>query len=67
MLFCLEVIYIDQPINSGFSYGTDSVNTTWAAAPFVWKAFQVLFESEAFAKYESRKYVYSNPLQVNFH
>ncbi|KAI6002114.1 Alpha/Beta hydrolase protein [Pisolithus albus] len=52
-----NMIYIDQPIGTGFSYGTDTVNSTEAAAPFVWKAFQVLFESQALAKYRSREFV----------
>ncbi|KAI6014409.1 Alpha/Beta hydrolase protein [Pisolithus microcarpus] len=52
-----NMIYIDQPIGTGFSYGTDTVNSTEAAAPFVWKAFQVLFESQALAKYSSREFV----------
>lgn len=51
------VIYIDQPIGTGFSYGTDTVNSTEAAAPFVWKAFQILFESQLFSQYASREYV----------
>ncbi|KAI6145134.1 Alpha/Beta hydrolase protein [Pisolithus tinctorius] len=52
-----NMIYIDQPIGTGFSYGTDTVNSTEAAAPSVWQAFQVLFESRAFAKYSSREFV----------
>lgn len=51
----MKVIYIDQPIGTGFSYGTDTVNSTVAAAPFVWQAFQILFESEAFCDYASRE------------
>ncbi|KIK29406.1 hypothetical protein PISMIDRAFT_480498 [Pisolithus microcarpus 441] len=47
----------ETPIGTGFSYGTDTVNSTEAAAPFVWKAFQVLFESQALAKYRSREFV----------
>ncbi|KIO02628.1 hypothetical protein M404DRAFT_147747 [Pisolithus tinctorius Marx 270] len=54
-----NMIYIDQPIGTGFSYGTDAVNSTEAAAPFVWQAFQVLFESQAFAKYSSREFVFA--------
>ena len=53
----VPVIYIDQPIGTGFSYGTDTVNSTEAAAPFVWKGFQILFESQLFSKYASREYV----------
>jgi len=51
------VIYIDQPIGTGFSYGSDTVNSTEAAAPFVWTAFQVLFESTLFSEYASRECV----------
>lgn len=58
----VPVIYIDQPIGTGFSYGTDTVNSTEAAAPFVWKAFQILFESKLFSKYASREYVSCMPL-----
>ncbi|TRM57134.1 Alpha/Beta hydrolase protein [Schizophyllum amplum] len=54
------VIYIDQPIGTGFSYGsTDAVNSTFSAAPFFWKAFQVLFESEEFSKFESREFIFA--------
>jgi carboxypeptidase C (cathepsin A) len=49
------VLYIDQPIGTGFSFGTDTVNSTQAAAPFVWTAFQILFESGTFAKYQTRE------------
>ncbi|KAG1740432.1 Alpha/Beta hydrolase protein [Suillus paluster] len=52
-----NIIYIDQPIGTGFSYGTDLVNSTEAAAPFVWTAFQVLFESKIFSKYASREFI----------
>jgi carboxypeptidase C (cathepsin A) len=49
------VIYIDQPIGAGFSFGNDTVNSTQSAAPFVWQAFQVLFESQTFHKYSARE------------
>jgi len=49
------VIYIDQPIGTGFSFGTDTVNSTQSASPFVWQAFQILFESQAFSKYSTRE------------
>ncbi|KAF9238093.1 Alpha/Beta hydrolase protein [Melanogaster broomeanus] len=54
-----NMIYIDQPIGTGFSYGTDPVNSTEAAAPFVWKAFQILFESNIFSKYASREFIFA--------
>ena len=53
----IQVIYIDQPIGTGFSYGTDTVNSTASAAPYVWEAFQILFESSEFSKFQSREYV----------
>ncbi|CDO77360.1 hypothetical protein BN946_scf184787.g9 [Trametes cinnabarina] len=53
------VIYIDQPIGTGFSYGTIDVNSTFAAAPVVWTAFQVLFESKEFAKFQSREFIFA--------
>ena len=57
ILLDAEVIYIDQPIGTGFSFGTDTVNSTLSASPFVWQAFQVLFESGEFSKFQSREYV----------
>ncbi|EIW52048.1 alpha/beta-hydrolase [Trametes versicolor FP-101664 SS1] len=54
-----NIIYIDQPIGTGFSFGTVDVNSTFAAAPAVWQAFQVLFESQQFAKFQSREFVFA--------
>ncbi|KAL4071737.1 Alpha/Beta hydrolase protein [Scleroderma yunnanense] len=54
-----NMIYIDQPIGTGFSYGTDIANSTEVAASFVWQAFQILFESQVFEKYASREFVFS--------
>ncbi|KAL5478228.1 hypothetical protein ACEPAI_2412 [Sanghuangporus weigelae] len=48
-----NMIYIDQPIGTGFSFGSDPVNSTKSAAPFVWTAFQILFESGEFSKFRS--------------
>ncbi|KAF5350558.1 hypothetical protein D9756_008576 [Leucocoprinus leucothites] len=52
-----NMIYIDQPIGTGFSFGTDTVNSTLSASPFVWQAFQVLFESGEFSKFQSREFI----------
>ncbi|KAF8965392.1 alpha/beta-hydrolase [Flammula alnicola] len=54
-----NVIYIDQPIGTGFSFGNDTVNSTESASPFVWQAFQVLFESQQFAKFQSREFIFA--------
>ncbi len=55
LLLRVLVIYIDQPIGTGFSFGTDTVNSTLSASPFVWTAFQILFESGQFSKFKSRE------------
>ncbi|KAG6834990.1 hypothetical protein H0H93_005873 [Arthromyces matolae] len=54
-----NMIYIDQPVGTGFSYGVDTVNSTQAAAVVVWQAFQVLFESSVFSPYQSREFVFA--------
>lgn len=48
------MIYIDEPIGTGFSYGNDTVFGTVSAAPYVWKLLQVFFTQ--FPKYESRDF-----------
>ncbi|KAF8639214.1 hypothetical protein AX17_001699 [Amanita inopinata Kibby_2008] len=52
-----NMIYIDQPIGTGYSYGNDTVNSTWTAAPPVWEAFQILFESGEFSTYKNREFI----------
>ncbi|PBK90716.1 alpha/beta-hydrolase [Armillaria gallica] len=54
-----NMIYIDQPIGTGFSFGTDTVNSTLSASPFVWTAFQILFESGQFSKFKSREFIFA--------
>ncbi|KAF2646397.1 carboxypeptidase-like protein S1 [Massarina eburnea CBS 473.64] len=49
-----NMIYIDQPIGVGFSYGTDTVTSTETAAPFVWKLIQAFYSS--FPEYKSRDF-----------
>ena len=50
----LPVLYIDQPISVGFSYGTDDVTSTFTAAPEVYKLLQAFYA--AFPQYESRDF-----------
>ncbi|PVI04790.1 carboxypeptidase S1 [Periconia macrospinosa] len=49
-----NMIYIDQPIGVGFSYGTSDVNSTETAAPYVWKLIQAFYSS--FPQYKSRDF-----------
>ncbi|KAF2200356.1 putative carboxypeptidase S1 [Delitschia confertaspora ATCC 74209] len=49
-----NMIYIDQPIGVGFSYGTDDVTSTETAAPYVWKLIQAFYAS--FPEYKSRDF-----------
>ncbi|KAG0145712.1 hypothetical protein CROQUDRAFT_45412 [Cronartium quercuum f. sp. fusiforme G11] len=51
-----HMIYVDQPINTGFSYGTNDVYTTSQAAPQLWKFFQMLFGTQTFNTYKSREF-----------
>ena len=48
------MLYVDQPIGVGFSYGTDSVTSTVTAAPYVWKLLQAFYAQ--FPQYESREF-----------
>ncbi|KAL8949071.1 MAG: hypothetical protein Q9222_004796 [Ikaeria aurantiellina] len=49
-----NMLYIDQPIGVGFSYGTDSVTSTVTAAPYVWKLLQAFYTQ--FPQYENRDF-----------
>lgn len=49
-----NMLYIDQPIGVGFSYGTDSVSSTVTAAPYVWKLLQAFYTQ--FPQYENRDF-----------
>jgi carboxypeptidase C (cathepsin A) len=46
------MLYVDQPIGTGFSYGDDPVNSTATAAPYVWILLQAFFAH--FPQYENR-------------
>lgn len=49
-----NMLYIDQPIGVGFSYGTDDVSSTEQAAPYVWTLLQAFLAQ--FPQYESRDF-----------
>ena len=48
------MLYVDQPIGTGFSYGTDSVTSTVTAAPYVWTLLQAFYAQ--FPQYENRNF-----------
>lgn len=47
-------LYVDQPIGTGFSYGTDDAVSTIAAAPRVWNLLQAFYAQ--FPEYENRDF-----------
>jgi carboxypeptidase C (cathepsin A) len=49
-----NMLYVDQPIDTGFSFGTDDANSTLTAAPFVWKLLQAFYAQ--FPTYENRNF-----------
>ena len=49
-----NMLYVDQPIGTGFSYGTDSVTSTVTAAPYVWTLLQAFYTQ--FPQYENRNF-----------
>ncbi|KAI1138282.1 putative carboxypeptidase S1 [Hypoxylon sp. FL0543] len=49
-----NMLYVDQPIGVGFSYGDNAVNSTKTAAPFVWNLLQAFYEN--FPQYENRDF-----------
>ncbi|KAI0263017.1 serine carboxypeptidase [Gloeopeniophorella convolvens] len=51
-----NVLFIDQPIGVGFSYGSTTVGTSEEAASDVWKFLQIWFADSRFSKYASREF-----------
>ncbi|KAF8273243.1 carboxypeptidase-like protein S1 [Lactarius quietus] len=49
-----NMLYVDQPIGTGFSYGSDSVTSTVTAAPFVWTLLQAFYAQ--FPTYENHNF-----------
>jgi carboxypeptidase D len=49
-----NMLYVDQPVGVGFSYGDNPVNSTATAAPYVWKLLQAFYSS--FPEYKSRDF-----------
>jgi carboxypeptidase C (cathepsin A) len=49
-----NMLYADQPIGTGFSYGVNNVTSTSSAAPYVWNLLQSFYT--AFPDYKSRAF-----------
>ncbi|CDO69371.1 hypothetical protein BN946_scf184961.g13 [Trametes cinnabarina] len=51
-----NVLYIDQPVGVGFSYGDENVYTGEDAAAQVWQFLQIFFSDRRFAKYKKSNF-----------
>ncbi|KAJ6526334.1 serine carboxypeptidase [Mycena capillaripes] len=49
-----NILYIDQPVGVGFSYGTESVGTSQEAAADVWTFLQIFLEDSRFSNLASQ-------------
>ena len=49
-----NMLYVDQPIGTGFSHGADNYNSTFTAAPQVWSLLQTFYG--AFPQYKGREF-----------
>ncbi|OAV99900.1 hypothetical protein PTTG_25095 [Puccinia triticina 1-1 BBBD Race 1] len=49
-----NMLYIDQPISTGFSYGSRNVFSSDQAAARVWQFFQTFFSIPTFSQYATR-------------
>ena len=50
-----NVLYIDQPVGVGFSYGTLNVGTSQQAAADIWTFMQIFLSDSRFSKYQTTK------------
>ncbi|KAI0745691.1 Alpha/Beta hydrolase protein [Earliella scabrosa] len=51
-----NVLYIDQPVGVGFSYGSRNITTTQAAAADMWEFLQIFFADSRFTKYQKNDF-----------
>ncbi|KAG9096623.1 hypothetical protein FS749_008101 [Ceratobasidium sp. UAMH 11750] len=51
-----NMLYIDQPVGVGYSYGSQVVGTSQDAAVDVWKMLQIFFKDPKFSKYATRDF-----------
>ncbi|KAI9066213.1 serine carboxypeptidase [Trametes sanguinea] len=51
-----NMIYLDQPIPTGFSQGAREFNNSFAAAADVWNFLQILFDDHRFSRFRSNDF-----------
>ncbi|QRW08929.1 Serine carboxypeptidase [Ceratobasidium sp. AG-Ba] len=51
-----NMLYIDQPVGVGYSYGDEVVGTSQDAAKAVWNMLQIFFKDAKFSKYVARDF-----------
>ncbi|RPD81699.1 serine carboxypeptidase [Lentinus tigrinus ALCF2SS1-7] len=51
-----NVLYLDQPVGTGFSHGDLKVGTSPEAASDVWKFLQIFFADSRFSKYKTNDF-----------
>ncbi|KAF9029458.1 serine carboxypeptidase [Hymenopellis radicata] len=50
-----NVLFIDQPVGAGFSYGTTTVTSSKEATVHIWKFMQIFLADERFAHLQSKE------------
>jgi carboxypeptidase C (cathepsin A) len=50
----VNMLYIDQPIGTGFSYGNETVGTSQRAAEDVWTLMQIFLSDSRFSRLQDR-------------
>ncbi|KAI0945691.1 hypothetical protein AcW1_001853 [Taiwanofungus camphoratus] len=53
-----NMLYVDQPIGVGWSYGMSNVTTTQQAAVDMWEFLQTFFADPRFSKYQWREFAF---------
>ncbi|GBE84794.1 Carboxypeptidase S1 [Sparassis crispa] len=51
-----NMLYVDQPVGTGFSYGTTDVGTSQEAAEDIWTFLQIFFADSRFSKYQQNEF-----------
>ncbi|KAF8500339.1 alpha/beta-hydrolase [Russula emetica] len=51
-----NVLFIDQPVGTGYSYGAENVGTSQQAAVDIWQFLQIWFADPRFSKYANRNF-----------